>query len=604
MSRYLVIASMCLVLALGFRGGLTDAERSTFATRALNNVPMPARTTGDLYKLNSASITADVLGEKAGDLCRSINGFSLDETNTLKQLHQLTIFLALNKQCDKGQFDDAKKEILDLFVADPNAFDQETNKDLIQTYTELYAIGAGNKKFNTAFEKAFQEKIFPLVKSDLKVTGEKKVAEYSSSSALVIDLLWGLGKSQYSKLISGGAQTLIDNIVTVSEDQASFVSARSGENGILMNYRMLQALNAAAPDTLKKNAEKLHLLQSYTLSKIGAINCECSAYKILQTLVILNDLIPAVSVDLSNLKEVTVSPTHSLTTESFKTKSVSAEIELNGKTTEVKFTSGKNGFVAKSEFPNKPGKAEVTFTVQAGKEKFTFPASYFNGVSGDAKVKSFSTPYAKVELSLGKKKQADHAYIEIRHKTKTDVVFYKTPDNFSNGVFSFTNVKLDTKTQVTGDYIVTFVAVDSTLSTDIRTPVGFLSAKKGRDEKKSDVHKDYTVEPEIEHIFREKENVSKDPLIPLIFSIVPGVITFIFFVVLSTKGNLKNFGSVNSLVFFGSVVATGLFFFAFWTGLINIVQGVVYGSPALFFSSCIVVRALKGTDLEDKKKKD
>jgi len=455
---------------------------------------------------------------------------------------------------------------------------------LIQTYTELAVVGAGNKEFRKVFEEAIQDKIFPLVKSDLKVaTGENKAAEYSSSSALAVDLLWEAGKSQYKKLISGGAQAAIDNIVTVTEDQGSFISAQSGENGVLMNYRMLQALNAAAPDVLKKNSQKLHLLQSFTLAKIGAISCECTAYKVLSTLVILNDLIPAVSVDLSDLKKVVVQPTHSLSTESFKTKSVSAEVELNGKTTEIKFESGKNGFTAKSEFPSKPGKASITFTVTAGKEKFTFPSAYFNGVSGDAKVKSFDAPYAKIELSLPKKKQADHAYVEIKHKTKPNVVFYKTAENFSNGVFSFTNIKLDSKTQVTGDYTVTFVAVDSTLSSEIRTTVGSLSAKKGRSEKKSDVHKDYDVKPEIEHIFREKENVSKDPLIPLIFSIVPGVITFIFFIVLSTKGNLKNFGSLSSLIFFGSVVATGLFFFAFWTGLLNIVQSVVFGSPALFF---------------------
>lgn len=83
--------------------------------------------------------------------------------------------------------------------------------------------------------------------------------------------------------------------------------------------------------------------------------------------------------------------------------------------------------------------------------------------------KLFESPIAKFSVKFEglKKSKADHAFIEIKHKTKKDVVFYQGDYSFTKGVYTFKNAKLDSKTEVAGEYEVNAVIVDSTLEKEV-----------------------------------------------------------------------------------------------------------------------------------------
>ena len=171
-------------------------------------------------------------------------------------------------------------------------------------------------------------------------------------------------------------------------------------------------------------------------------------------------------------------------------------------------------------------------------------------------------------------------FIEIRHTTKRDVVFYKGDASYTSGVYTFTNAKLDSKTEVSGEYEVYAVVVDLRLDSEARLLLGSLTSKSSRDNLKTEKKPAYRPKKDIIHEFAPPENHTDDPILPLAFSIAAIVIFLIFFILICASGaNLSGFSGFWSFLFLVSVGAIAVYFFLFWT-TINIIQALLIALPA------------------------
>lgn len=129
-------------------------------------------------------------------------------------------------------------------------------------------------------------------------------------------------------------------------------------------------------------------------------------------------------------------------------------------------------------FSTAPGEHNGQYTVKVS-DDISFSENYSYHVFSSAKVEieeqKFPLIKAKITINGKGKKDVDNAFIEIRHKQQTNVVYYKRLSSVLKGVYTFTKVELDQLKMLSGDYEATLVVVDDLLKSEHRTSLGTLS---------------------------------------------------------------------------------------------------------------------------------
>jgi hypothetical protein len=151
--------------------------------------------------------------------------------------------------------------------------------------------------------------------------------------------------------------------------------------------------------------------------------------------------------------------THAISGEAFTAESVSSESAL-------KLVS-KGNF--EGAFATKAGAHSGQYTVQiTNSQSFTEPYSYVVSGKANIQVEEDKNGVVKVKVSIeGKgKKEADNVFIELTHKSKKNVHYYKYPTSHSGESYTI-NYSLD-ESNVSGDYEATLVVVDGLLQKESR----------------------------------------------------------------------------------------------------------------------------------------
>lgn len=403
------------------------------------------------------------------------------------------------------------------------------------------------------------------------------------------------------------------HVTAINDHEGIFMSPDEDECSVWLNSKLVQAILLNSPTAWKSSTGEFKQIQNFYLAKKSTMKSMCQVSASLQALSVLND-VPAINIDVSDLESMKVVTSKYDQSKKVEVKSVSASAAKEGsdKKTAISFkNSGSGQFGATDELPRKSsGKynVDVTVTLSSG-EVVLQSHSYFVGTTVKVDVKRFETKYAKFSLDFSKNKKvkADHVFIEIAHKDRSDVVFYKGSPTYHDGVYSFNNVKLDSATEIKGEYTVNVVVVDSVLDSEHRHKIGSLTSKKGAEYPKSQKKNSFKTPKDITHTFRKKDTDSNDPITPLVFSCAAVAILLIFlFLITSVGGNLYQFGSFWSLIFLVSLFLILGYFMLFWA-VINIVQGAVIGIIAIPMLGYVIKRALKGVDMSvlesDKKNK-